>query len=166
MNTRRVSLMVRTQGNTLGRRTSHHSVRQLRKVARVNRSSSIRLSKNKVEATPGQAATTEAVALQAALPREVEVATAAEAEARALEEEEVAAAEAKGEEEVAVAATEASTPMLRKVIRAMAAWSTRFTMRHATSATRGIGRRNDCIVWTSTAWPDWGDISLVNADVF
>jgi len=157
--------MVRTQGNTLVKRTSHHSVR-LRKAARVDQSSKTRL-KSQVAATPGQAAITEAVALLAVPHREAEAVTVAEAVARASEEEEVAAAEVKEEDVVAVAGTEASTPTLVKVTRAMAAWSTRTVMRYATGATWCIDGRNGCIVWwKSTTGSNSGDSPLINAEVF
>jgi hypothetical protein len=139
-------------------------VRQLRKVARVDQSSIRRLSKSQV-AAPGRAAITEAVALPVALHREVEVATAAEAVARALEEEEAAAVEVREVGVVAVAGTEASTPMLRKATKAMGAWSTRVMMRYDTGVWY-IGGWNDGIVWTSSTGSNSGDSSLVNADVF
>jgi uncharacterized membrane protein len=99
-------------------------VRQLRKAARVDQNSNTRL-KSKVAATPGRAAITEVVALPVALHREAEEVIAAEAVVKASEEEGVAVAEVKEVDVVAVAGTEASTPMLRKVTRAMAAWSIR-----------------------------------------
>ena len=117
-------------------------------------------------ATPGQAAITEAVALPAALHREVEVVIAAEAVAKASEEGEVAAVEVKEEDVVAVAGTEASMPMLRKVTRAMAAWSIRD--HDAICCWRYMVQR-----WTELLYCvdirygfGLGDSSLVNADVF
>jgi hypothetical protein len=125
--------MVRTPGNTLVKRTSRHSVRQQRRVAKVGKSSNTRHSKDQIPATHGRAA--EVAVDLVVLRKEVEeeVVIAAEVVDRASEVDEVAAAvEAKEAGEVAVVGIGALMPMLVVKVTAEGAWSIRTTMRYPT----------------------------------
>jgi hypothetical protein len=135
------------------KKTSRHSARRQRRVAKVGQNRNICPSKDQIPATHGQAA--EAAVGLAVLRKEaaaeVEAAIAAEVVAKASVDEEAVVVEAKEADGAAAAVTEVLMPMLVGKVTAEGAWSIRTTMRYPVVEAREVDEV--AVAGTETSMP-------------